>query len=369
MSFGFGIGDFLAVSTLAVRAYNSFQDRTGSKADYQSLKMMRQSVGITLAQAQNNLKFDPECFPASLSNTINNHLDSCFRALKAFDDMTQKYEEMLSPAVGARKKMKHFCLKLKWNTTKSGAREFFNDIAKHIDAIQLLLDHSNMQITSRLDKRTEVMSEALIRMEKNSVPPSLVTWNPDYSPIKFMDALERNFVFDYTLCDTWDKLQKLIIMCFENDPEHKFVVTKAFSILNENKNGETVEQNDWESVRSPGMFISMALRKKVSVSPSASEDTIYCPACNAPQTDYRNLAPAARIRCRKCCKWFDNVDTRYVKGYNSAMSRGLLEITDADNKELDRVRRWQMVKVLRSGLATGLFQGMGRAFSRNRLAR
>jgi hypothetical protein len=144
MSFGFGVGDFLAISALAVRAYSCLQDSTGSRADYQSLKIIRQSVGNTLVEAEINLKLNPGCFQASLLNAINDHLGSCFHALKAFDDMTRKYDDMLSPGVGSRKKMKQIYLKLEWNTMKLGARDVFNDISRHANAIQVLLEISNM---------------------------------------------------------------------------------------------------------------------------------------------------------------------------------------------------------------------------------
>ncbi|KAI5819688.1 hypothetical protein BZA77DRAFT_384922 [Pyronema omphalodes] len=342
MSFGYGVGDFLAITTLAVRAFNSLQESTGSKADYQSLKMMRQSVGITLVQAQNNLNLNPGCFQASLFNAINNHLGSCFQALSAFDDMTQKYDGMLSPDVGPWFQIKQVRLKWEWNTMKLGARECFNDISQHANSIQVLLALSNIQITSRIDERVGKMSEALIRIEKNSVAQSLVPWNPDYPPIKFMDALERNFVFDYTVCDTWDKLKMLIMMCFENQPEHRLVAAQAFDILNENENGKTVTPDDWRNSRKPGMFISMALLKKAALSSRQSESTTYCPACNFPQKVHGDLKQFTRVRCVQCCRWFENMSSRHF--HDTTPGTGtFIETTDAENQELNRVRRWRII--------------------------
>jgi hypothetical protein len=149
MSFGFGIGDFITITSLAFCAYSSLQDSTGSSADFQSLKMIRQSVGTTLVEAEINIKLNPGCLPKPLINAINSHLGSCFQALKAFDETTRKFEECLSHGSGGgswktRKSPRVIYRKLEWNTVKEGAKEVFNYIAKHINAIQVLLGVSNM---------------------------------------------------------------------------------------------------------------------------------------------------------------------------------------------------------------------------------
>lgn len=72
MFFGFGVGDFLAISALAVRAYSCLQDSTGSRADYQSLRMIRQSVGNT-RRGRDQPETQPRMFP-SIAFTYQNVL-------------------------------------------------------------------------------------------------------------------------------------------------------------------------------------------------------------------------------------------------------------------------------------------------------
>jgi hypothetical protein len=53
-----------------------------------------------------------------------------------------------------------------------------------------------------IDKKTHKICDALVRIENKNVPQA-VGRNPDYPPIRFMDALERNVTLPYEWCDTW----------------------------------------------------------------------------------------------------------------------------------------------------------------------
>jgi hypothetical protein len=66
--------------------------------------------------------------------------------------------------------------------------------------------------------------------------------------------------------------------------------------LDEDENGKTVVPNHWGSARKPGMFISMALIKRAPLPSNLSDNTIHCPACNAPHTEHGNLTPVTRVR-------------------------------------------------------------------------
>jgi len=86
MSFGFSIGNFIALGNLAIKTYALLQGRTGSSADYQSLKLIWKSFGKTVATVESELQSaNPNPLPRSLVNAAKIYLSECSQLLQYFD--------------------------------------------------------------------------------------------------------------------------------------------------------------------------------------------------------------------------------------------------------------------------------------------
>jgi hypothetical protein len=136
MSFGFGVGDFIAVGTLAAKAYACLQDGTGSAADYQALKLIRDSLGTTL-EAIKRQTINSGSLSKSVENAINQNLQNCSGNLRDFDEKTKKFVGSLSPG-GSGNKVTDAKRKLQWNNVKNGIRQIFRDFHENITAIGVL---------------------------------------------------------------------------------------------------------------------------------------------------------------------------------------------------------------------------------------
>jgi len=137
MSFGFSVGDFIAAGHTLFTLYAALKDSTGSAADFQSLKLIRGSLGAALAKVQARMQ-TPFPFPESLVNAITVHLDHCSRLLKRYDEITQKYAISLAPG-GSTNKGIDVLRKLQWRKTKDETQELFRRFMEQMGMIQTLL--------------------------------------------------------------------------------------------------------------------------------------------------------------------------------------------------------------------------------------
>ena len=137
MSFGFSVGDFIAVGNLAIKTVAALKDSTGSKSDFQSLKLIRASLDATLVEAQLQIDSDHGFLPPSAVKAIKLHLNTCSQILRDFDKITRKFDVSLS-SQGSGWMIMDFYRKLEWNTTRDGIRDLFGNLQQHIQAIQTL---------------------------------------------------------------------------------------------------------------------------------------------------------------------------------------------------------------------------------------
>jgi hypothetical protein len=221
MSFGFGVGDFIAVGTLAIQAYTSLQDSTGSAADYMSLKLIRGSFGKALAEAERQITNTSAGPPSKFAADIKKELQNCSQLLRTFDESVKKFDASLSPA-GSGNKVRDTIRKLQWNNVKAGIRELLGGLHQHIGAIQMLWQmHDRFVVLCRhlvlvcadsvfncshtlalINNQTEAIYAVVQRIEKKVILQS-PGWHPDNEPIRFVDALERNINLPWECCRTW----------------------------------------------------------------------------------------------------------------------------------------------------------------------
>jgi len=94
MSFGFSVGDFLAVGQLVFKISASLNESTGSSAQYKELLLQFHCFKQLLNTVHNHIASSQ--FPPSAVRAITEHISQCKPLLRKFDTTTEKYKRTLS---------------------------------------------------------------------------------------------------------------------------------------------------------------------------------------------------------------------------------------------------------------------------------
>jgi len=135
MSFGFSVGDFIAVGSLVLKIGATLRESTGSSADYQKLllrfgcfEQLLKTVRVTISQ-----------LPTPTMIAIHELVRQCEPLLRKFDTATEKYKRSLSSG-GSGRKLNDSWRKIGWGMYKRDEiLELFDGLGKQMDAINLLL--------------------------------------------------------------------------------------------------------------------------------------------------------------------------------------------------------------------------------------
>jgi hypothetical protein len=142
MSFGFSVGDFIAMGNFAIKTYTCLQDSTGSVADYQRLNLAFSSLKVTIALVDELLTNNPGSLSPLFVNATKMHLSECSALLQNFAEITKKYDTSFSTG-GSGSKTKDTWRKLKWGSIKDDTREIFRCLQGHIEAVDTLMSANN----------------------------------------------------------------------------------------------------------------------------------------------------------------------------------------------------------------------------------
>ena len=136
MSFGYGVGDVIAVATLVTKIARSLRETTGSSQDFQNLVLRFDTFGQLLNTVQ---QIKSGQLPQSAVSAICTHVANSKPLLRKFDETTERYKRSLSGA-GSGKRLQDSWRKIGWGLYKrQEILELSDGLAKEIDAIQLLL--------------------------------------------------------------------------------------------------------------------------------------------------------------------------------------------------------------------------------------
>ena len=135
MSFGYGVGDVIAVGTLALRLYVSYRD---GPSEYRELTRELLSLHTTLDQLRTDME-DPDsilarCTPRKLAK-LKDIVGRCHEALEELDTIYEKYNRL----EGAKKK-------ISWKRLKFGKENIDgirHKLGMHLRTIQLFLTSVN----------------------------------------------------------------------------------------------------------------------------------------------------------------------------------------------------------------------------------
>jgi hypothetical protein len=153
MSFGFSVGDFIAVGKLISDITSSLQTIGGAKSEYQELIREFNSLSAALRyldQLQNKTST-----PSKLLDSIKCAALSCRYPLEAFLSKIRKYEASLSPWNQFRTG-KTVADKLRWTFgEKDDIRRLQTYLNVHVGTINILLMEHGLERMDIYEKRAE----------------------------------------------------------------------------------------------------------------------------------------------------------------------------------------------------------------------
>ena len=149
MSFGFSVGDFVAVGSLIADIVNSLQEASGSKSEYQEI--LRELEGLQHALSYlDKLQSSDAC--STSIDSIKYAALSCRRPLQQFLDKIKKYDNTLGVWSKAGT-VRSAADKLKWAyTQKDEVRKLQTYLNVHVATINILLAEHGLE---RMDIASE----------------------------------------------------------------------------------------------------------------------------------------------------------------------------------------------------------------------
>jgi len=141
MSFGFSVGDFIAISGLIRTLVDALDSDTGSRAQYSrlldELKSLH-SAFLAVEGVVQKLRRDEKSH-ASTINAITYEIGCCRKLVKDFNTDTKKYRESLRHG-GSSRKVKEAWRKISYKISKEEDVVMLKDsLGRRVGAINLLL--------------------------------------------------------------------------------------------------------------------------------------------------------------------------------------------------------------------------------------
>ena len=138
MSFGFSLGDFIAVGILIAQISSALHESTGASAEYQSLLLRLDTLMETIRIADLSIR-GSQLLPISATNAILKHLEQCSAHLRKFNAIIEKHRKSLSKG-GSGNRMKDSWRKIGWSLfTKEEIKEISGALDQDINAISMML--------------------------------------------------------------------------------------------------------------------------------------------------------------------------------------------------------------------------------------
>ena len=141
MSFGFSVGDFIAISGLIRTLVDALDSDTGSRAQYSrlsdELKSLR-SAFLAVEEVVQKLRRDEKSHGSTI-NAITYEIECCRKLILGFTADTKKYRESLCHG-GSRRKVKQAWEEISYKIFKEEDVLMLKDsLRRRVEAINLLL--------------------------------------------------------------------------------------------------------------------------------------------------------------------------------------------------------------------------------------
>ena len=137
MSFGFSVGDFIAVGKLIIQISSALRESTGASVEYQSLLLRLDSLTETLRVAEISVR--GQQLPLSATNAILQHLGQCSTHLRKFSAIIEKHRKSLSKG-GSGNRIADSWRKIGWSLfTKEEIKDINGALEGEVNSISMML--------------------------------------------------------------------------------------------------------------------------------------------------------------------------------------------------------------------------------------
>ncbi|TRX90094.1 hypothetical protein FHL15_009013 [Xylaria flabelliformis] len=343
VSFGFSVGDFIAVATLVHKIIQAIDENKGAATDYKSCVSMLRSLHSCICSIKNSLKLtqDASSFQfheAALANGVMYEINICMDLLNAFLDSTYKYTASLLHSSEARnfeeaqtamslfragratiKKLEKSWTKISWAIfRKEDIRKLELTLQPHLSALQLYEIALQRSSLCRVENCTAETALVVRRIEDtmmgfldslksayNTRPPHISDKINKFQPVFFEDALGRSIELPREFCVSKQRFQQHLEILFQDMPGYEKVIKKEYDL--EDPAGTTIISNsDWHLKVTAGTRIAMTLLFQLT---SRTKHLIsqICPKCNT--INRKSDLQQGMTKCSNCELIFVMINT------------------------------------------------------------
>ncbi|KAI1357050.1 hypothetical protein F5Y01DRAFT_321363 [Xylaria sp. FL0043] len=349
VSFGFSVGDFIAVAGLVHNIIRAISEHNGAVAEYQSCVSTLKSLHSCICAIKEGLRFAQDVssldlHEVALLNGLTYELNICRDLLNAFLDSTYKYTASLLPSGEARKfneaqavislfrrgkasmkRLETAWKKVSWAIfRKEDVRKLEKDLQGHLKALQLYLSSLELLTLFRLGnhaattelaiRNTEATAMDILNSLKplidvlNALPPQIGDKPNHCQPIFFEDALGRTIEIPREFCVSKERFERHLEILFQDLPGHDKVINKQYQL--EDPKGTTVISADaWHLKVTAGVKIAMTFLFQLAAKAQRST-TEVCPKCST--VNHKSGLQGGMTECFNCKLTFEIIDTKFV---------------------------------------------------------
>ena len=162
MSFGFSVGDFLAVTRLITEVSKGLREAGGSKSEYQELQRELDLLKITLRHLEGLEATDSHHGSANTIDSIKYAALACRQPLEEFLLKVQKYDNSLGQQ-NTSGKIGTVVSQIKWLGKKDDIAKLQAYLAFHVGTINMLLSQHGLARINQLEDQSRVNQEAVVQ--------------------------------------------------------------------------------------------------------------------------------------------------------------------------------------------------------------
>jgi hypothetical protein len=149
VSFGFSVGDFIAVIELVGTVADALRSSGNAGAEYRELVSQLLSLELELIQVK-DLEFEESQYEQVVA--LRQAAAQCRRTIDGFLERVRKYQPTLGGA-GSSLKIKDWWMKIKWAVfKKDDVARFKADLLSYTENIQLLLASIQLYCTTHFNQ-------------------------------------------------------------------------------------------------------------------------------------------------------------------------------------------------------------------------
>ncbi|KAI5841980.1 hypothetical protein DFP73DRAFT_586212 [Morchella snyderi] len=314
MSFEFNIGEFIAAIGDVFRASSEIN---GSEAERAELTQQLGKFRLSLANVQ-QLTIDLKLSQTSIESVEKQQLaidalniDRSVGKIKR-KPLGGRIPVPLKPGLNG-----NFLGRNVVACKEGNMRETLDNLRKKIVLLELLLQECNSNTILDIDSHTSVRQPL------------------DVEVIYFIDAFDRQRVFDFEMCKKWEDFHDLVKLNLKDSAGKDWVNAGQYEISDETT-GIVLTAKKWDTLISPGMTLSMAMILEIEV--ENAEENGNCPSCDSTQYGMK-VNDLQQLCCPERAVVFKTTSSRGDIGAKLDEEPQFLEISD-----LKTFRRFHVYK-------------------------